>query len=337
MKIASCSFFQLFLVLKSAAIHVHLEFMESEATRMHLSRHPRPVLIPIYLIFFLLQNSFAGAETSNEPGLRPFDDKQHLAATSKYHSKSLGSDDIFKGLQANLHFSSRPVRSSHPMGPSQKYPEPSKAKTATGHIITGIYLHQQKKYLDAERQYHAALVQYPNYAFAHFNLGLLYGDMKKWAKAEDSYKKALRVDPNYFRAHNDLGILYARQQKYKSARKEFRKVIKLDSQGTVARLNLGHLYYYLERDYKKAKRHYKIALKLNPGLSLAKANIKKIDENFKRAIKAEGLFEADQSVEFIFKRDFDLSKHYKDINPQDFTTPLSDKKPRDPTMQAPLF
>ena len=285
-----------------------------------------------FLVVFLMQAAHSNAETSGDSNLRPFDDKQHLAAISEYHSKSLGQDQIFQGLQANLDFSSTPIRPSHSGSSNHNFSKPSKAKTATSHIINGIYLHQQNKHQDAEIEYHAALAQYPDYAFAHFNLGLLYMDMKRFTQAEEAYKNALRIDPGYYRAHNDLGILYARQQNYKSAKKEFWKIIKLNPKEPAARLNLGHLYYYLERNYRKAKRHYQIALKLNPELSLAKANIKRIDEGLKKSLKAEGLFEASQSVEFDFNRDLDPSQ-----NTQDTTTPPSDNKSQDPAIPTPLF
>ena len=286
----------------------------------------------VFLVIFLMQAAHSNAETSNESSLPPFDDKQHLAAISEYHSKSLGLDYIFVGLQGNLNFPWTPSRPSRSTGSDHNFSKPSKAKTATSHIINGIYLHQQNKHEDAEVQYHAALAQYPDYAFAHFNLGLLYTDMKRFTQAEEAYKNALRIDPGYYRAHNDLGILYARLQNYKSAKKEFWKIIKLNPKEPAARLNLGHLYYYLERNYRKAKRHYQIALKLNPELSLAKENIKKIDDGLKKSLKAEGLFEASQSVEFDFYRDLDPSK-----NTQDITTPPSDKKSQNPAMLAPLF
>lgn len=303
---------------------------------MNFSRLPIQVSVPIYLAFFLLQIPHISAEAPNESSLSPFDDRQHLAAISEYHSNSLGRDDIFKELQATLNASFGPVRPSHPQGSRNKFPEPSKAKTATGHIINGIYLHQQKKYLDAERHYRAALNQYPDYAFAHFNLGLLYADMKQWAEAEDSYKKALLIDPSYYRAHNDLGILYARQKKYKSAKQEFWKVIKLNSKEPAARLNLGHLYYYLERNYRKAKRHYQIALKLNPELIHAKSNINKIDDDMKKSIEDEGLFEASQWVDYDFNQELDLAKKTSEITQSEPAKPIYKKRMR-PPLPEPLF
>jgi len=275
------------------------------------------------------------AETSNQSNLRPFDDKQHLVATSKYHSKSLGQDEIFQGLQAGLDFSSTPTRPSRSRSSNHNFSNPSKAKTATSHIINGIYLHQQKKHQDAETQYHAALAQYPDYAFAHFNLGLLYTDMKQFTQAEEAYKNALRIDPDYYRAHNDLGILYARQQNYPRAKKEFWKIIKLAPKEPVARLNLGHLYYYLERNYRKAKRHYQIALKLNPEMSMAKVNIKKIDEGLKTSLKAEALFEAGKSVEVNFYLGWDPSKNTDITWPG--SSPPVEKKSLISVVQKPLF
>ena len=284
----------------------------------------------VFLVVFLMQAAHSNAETWNASSLRPFDDKQHLAAISEYHSKSLGLDYIFNELQRNLNYPWTPSRPSRSTGSDHSFSNPSKAKTATSHIINGIYLHQQKKHQDAEVEYHAALAQYPDYAFAHFNLGLLYMDMKRFTQAEKAYKNALRIDPGYYRAHNDLGILYARQQNYKSAKKEFWKTIKLNPKESNARLNLAHLYYYLERNYRKAKRHYQIALKLDPELSLAKGNIKKINADLKKSLKAEGLFEANQSVEFDFNRDWNPSNNTKDIPP-------SDKKTQNPAKPEPLF
>jgi len=301
--------------------------------------HPIPfpkITFNAFLVVFLMQAAPINAETSNKSNLRPFDDKQYFAAISEYHSKSLRQDEIIRELQGNLDLSLTPIRPSRSSGSNHNFLNPSKAKTATSLIINGIYLHQQNKHQDAEIQYHAALAQYPDYAFAHFNLGLLYTDMKRFTEAEEAYKNALRIDPDYHRVHNDLGILYAKQQNYQGAKKEFWKIIKLNPKEPVARLNLAHLYYYLERNYRKAKRHYQIALKLNPELSLAKANIKKIDEDLKKSLKAEGLFEANQSVEFDFNRDWDPAKNTKDTTRQGSSPPL-DKKPGKPAMQAPLF
>jgi len=288
------------------------------------------------LAFFLLHTPPVNAGTSHESSLPPFDGKQHLAAISDYHSKSLGRDEIFKALQGGLDFPLTPIRQARSRGSRHKFSKPSKAKTATSLIINGIYLHQQQNHRDAEIQYHAVLAQYPDYAFAHFNLGLLYTDMKQFTQAEVAYKNALRINPDYHRVHNDLGILYARQQKYKSAKRECWKIIKLKPKEPAARLNLGHVYYYLEKNYRKARRHYQIALKLNPELSLAKANIRNIDEGQKSSVEAEQLFEASQSVDFEFTQDENGSENSEKTAPQDFALPL-DKKTQEPDIQAPLF
>ncbi|MCC6601330.1 MAG: tetratricopeptide repeat protein [Crocinitomicaceae bacterium] len=60
-----------------------------------------------------------------------------------------------------------------------------------------IYLLHLKNYIEAIREFTAAINAYPMYSQAYYNRGLCFEALKKMKEAEADYRKALEINPGY--------------------------------------------------------------------------------------------------------------------------------------------
>jgi tetratricopeptide (TPR) repeat protein len=68
----------------------------------------------------------------------------------------------------------------------------------------GIALRQSKKFEEAERFYHEALVTSPDNEYILFNLGRVYIDWRQWKNVEKTALKALEINPDFVEAQKML-------------------------------------------------------------------------------------------------------------------------------------
>jgi tetratricopeptide (TPR) repeat protein len=85
------------------------------------------------------------------------------------------------------------------------------------HINLGRFLHDAKRFAEAERVYSAAIKQCGNDPVLLYNLGVLFDDMDRAAEAMQAYQAALRGDPDLADGHYNLSLLYEKLAKPKDA------------------------------------------------------------------------------------------------------------------------
>lgn len=95
----------------------------------------------------------------------------------------------------------------------------------------------------------------------------------EWALAADWYRRALVRQPAHADAQNDLGIALCALRDFAGARQAFTEALALRSEFVQARVNLGQLLQSQFRDFRQAASHYRAALALDPGQSLARNNL----------------------------------------------------------------
>ncbi len=187
------------------------------------------------------------------------------------------------------------IHDSVPVPPS---PKPATAlwsilgqNEARGHLHLGIFYFSEGKIALAEEEFLESIQHDPENALAHFNLGLVLNKLKDWEGAHNAYNEAIRLDPELNIAHTNLGTLNLTRKKYLEATENFTTAVQLDPKDLKARLSLGHLYFYVFKNYPAAKKEYKKVLELDSRVKMAKANLKTILKEEKQAREAQRKFE----------------------------------------------
>ena len=84
-------------------------------------------------------------------------------------------------------------------------------------------------------------------------------------KAEKSLKQALEINPKHPVANNELGIVYRKTGQYKKAREHYQIAVKMYPKFLPARKNLGVLCDIYMQDLECALEQYEEYLKRRPG------------------------------------------------------------------------
>lgn len=128
----------------------------------------------------------------------------------------------------------------------------------------GVWLVEQKRYVDAEAQYREAirLSKYQSpYNFA--GLANALKGQNKFAEAETEYRKALHIDPYNLRALFGLPGLFEQQNKLKEAEAEFQTLIKAYCSWASAHGDYGD-FLGRQKRWKEAEARYREAARLSP-------------------------------------------------------------------------
>jgi tetratricopeptide (TPR) repeat protein len=116
---------------------------------------------------------------------------------------------------------------------------------AAGALVNlGTIYYRQRKYPEAEKYYHDAIVADSAYPLAQFNLGNLYDEQGRIPEAMEHYRAALHLNPQYADAHFNLALLCERAGESLKAVHHWKCYLKLDSSGQwaeIARRQLDRL------------------------------------------------------------------------------------------------
>ncbi len=103
---------------------------------------------------------------------------------------------------------------------------------------------------------------------AHSNLSTAYGRIKNQKQAEHHFKEAVKIIPDFGPAHLSMGICYTEWGRYDEALAKIKEALKLDKNLTVqAHYRFGEVYTKL-KDIKKAIKHYKEAIAVDPSAAM---------------------------------------------------------------------
>jgi len=161
-------------------------------------------------------------------------------------------------------------------------------------LLLGIIFAQQKKFLDAEKQFKKSADIDPQNPDILNNLGLVYKELNQLEKSIDSFSKIIQLNPNFITAYNNLGLIYQSSKQTSEAEKIFLKGIELEPNNLDLNINLAILYRDISETYKAEQLFIKI-IEQNPRNIIALINYgtllknigekDKSEEYFKKAIK----------------------------------------------------
>lgn len=116
---------------------------------------------------------------------------------------------------------------------------------AAGAMVNlGTIYYRERRFSEAERYYHDAVLADPKYPLAEFNLGNLYDEQGSTADAAAHYRRALALNPQYADAHFNLALLCERTGEVLKAVQHWKLYLKLDRTGSwadIARRQLERL------------------------------------------------------------------------------------------------
>ena len=124
---------------------------------------------------------------------------------------------------------------------------------------------RQGDYTSALRELLKAQKLEPEDPFTYNDLGLCYMAKKRMPDAIANFKKAIKLKPSYTPARNNLGTAYLELEEWDQAIAVFQEITKdvLYATPYFPLSNLGFAYYN-KKDYPRALKYYKDALKLQP-------------------------------------------------------------------------
>lgn len=225
---------------------------------------------------------------------------QSNTSITEYSYKTLEPSILLKWPRGSLIFpkSNDPNQANEVFLLDETFTSPSELQSLHHHL--GLQFFSRRKYNEAKVEYLKALKFKPDIPAIHKDLGLIYFNSKSYRRAERAYRKALQLEPGYTTALAKLALSLAAQKKYTLAERKFKQAIQAEPSNADHYLNLGHFYYYLKKNYRRAKSSYKKALKLNPQLIKAKYNLRDIDRRFRKGKDRESDFESSWGSDFDY-------------------------------------
>jgi tetratricopeptide (TPR) repeat protein len=106
---------------------------------------------------------------------------------------------------------------------------------------------------NSETLWSDVIVQYPNDAFARYNLADQYMRQMRLMRAIEQYDAALAADPRYFAAHNNRANMYVAMGRYDEAQADYLRSIEINPDYELPYRNLARLYESLGR-HEEARR-----------------------------------------------------------------------------------
>lgn len=125
----------------------------------------------------------------------------------------------------------------------------------------GVLLEKQGYFDKAMDKFQKILDQDKDNFIAYFNLGNVYMRKKQYKEAEKSYKKAIQINKDFADSFNNLAFLYLQTKKFDLAHEHVNRALSLKSKKKFYFLDTKAQIYLAEKNYKKAKKFLKIALR----------------------------------------------------------------------------
>ncbi len=126
------------------------------------------------------------------------------------------------------------------------------------------YLHQEKRYEEAIREYRAAAKLDEENPWIWNSLGLALTAKREFKSAIKAFERALQLNPELTDVYNNLGVVYAEMGRREKAFEAFSRVIADPTYPTPekALYNLGELYVQ-QRNYELALLHFRRSVEKN--------------------------------------------------------------------------
>lgn len=159
----------------------------------------------------------------------------------------------------------------------------------TALIQQGIVLQQQRRFVEAERNYQAVLRENPKHPDALNLMGVLAIEADQTRIAIDYLRKALEILPNEPMYLNNLGNALIIASQHEEAFAHLRKAVKIAPRFAEAWSNLGK-NHRMAGDIERARDCFEKALSAMPGFARARAGLAEIASETGRFEEAEAAF-----------------------------------------------
>jgi Tfp pilus assembly protein PilF len=202
-----------------------------------------------------------------------------LASNPSALARSSGRDESLPAAES----AKLCLATAETMEQAEKYPEAielyEKARKLDNHAAAQAtrrlaVIHDRTGNFDkALDEYRRGLQENPKDAELINNFGYGYYCRGQWQAAEQQLRKAVSLDPKLACAWNNLGMCLAQQMRYEEGLAAFEKAVSKAH----ARCNLGFIQA-TQGKIAEARRSYESALKMEPGLQMARLALQKLGE-----------------------------------------------------------
>lgn len=145
-------------------------------------------------------------------------------------------------------------------------------KRAEPYLRLAILSDLQGNFAQAARYYQRALQMDPGNAEIFSDRGYSLYLQRQWSEAEMNLKQSLALDPELPRAHNNLGVVLAHTGRFDAAVVEFQNGGSSEPESHVAVAAIATL----NRRWDEARKHYELALALEPLSQDAQAGLSQL-------------------------------------------------------------
>lgn len=131
------------------------------------------------------------------------------------------------------------------------------------HFNLALTYERQGDLASAEKEYRAALQEYPYSATTLNNLGNLLYRTGRYDEASNYFQQAIRSEPDFADAYNNLGLIFEERGDLDNALRYYQQALTLDPKLFQAYINMGDLYLG-QNDYAVSEKMYNEALRIAP-------------------------------------------------------------------------
>ena len=143
------------------------------------------------------------------------------------------------------------------------------------HANLGKELYNVGRLGESEREYRAAVADYPEEPGFRVNLGIVLGKEGKLDEALSSFGETLRIDPRTSGAYGNRGLIYVRQGRLDLAIEDFRTSLQLRPDDPDGHFNLG-LALTSTGKTEEAIGEFREALRLKPDFQRARDQLARL-------------------------------------------------------------
>lgn len=161
-----------------------------------------------------------------------------------------------------------------------------------------------ERYHDAIQLASECIKKYPHDPRFYYLRGWSYYILNKHTRAQADFEKCLEIDPDYFSGYKGLASIYETKRLYDLAEMNYHRALALapnNEKRAAIYANLGELYLYSKKEYKRALRLIKKSIALhdigdsyfNLGVAYLKVNNnEEAEKNWLKAIDTRDFIES---------------------------------------------
>jgi tetratricopeptide (TPR) repeat protein len=206
-----------------------------------------PILISIFVLFLLPKVVVLGQDLECSTPRKPLTETERDQSTTlnKEGSRAYINKQYDKAFQRFTEAADR-------------FPDDYRA----WNNLAVYYSDIAKEYQKAIPLFRRSICLNPAFSSSRMSLGTAYYYLENYKEAREQLLKSLEINPNNTKARCNLSIVLIRMKKYTSAIEVLTETAQMPYDSIYIN-NLGAAYLY-KKDYKKAAKYFKQAIKIDP-------------------------------------------------------------------------